>query len=198
MSYSDNQYQHISAESMSLALDGLLGGAERLSFDEHLQTCSACRVDWTTWQDLARLFQEEPFVGPAPGFALRVNRHLSARRQKRERMLGSLVLVGGTLSVWSVLVAGVILAIAIWLVINPTARVQMLEMLAYAGQLLALAASNSLLLRDTLLRFLPMPVLLALLGACAAAIALFSARLAPQRHAQVVSATDHDLHDNHA
>ena len=197
MSYSDNQNQHLSTESMSLALDGFLDEAERLFFDEHVQTCALCQGDWTAWQQLARLFQEEPFVGPAPGFALRVNRRLRAEQQRRERMLGGLVLVGGTLSIWSVLVAGATLATAIWLIVSPTARLQALEMVAYIGQLLALSANAVVTWRDALLTVLPMPILVVLLGACAAAIALLSV-LTPRRRAQAVSALEHDLHNPHA
>lgn len=149
--------QHLSTEVLSLALDGFLDNQEGLHFAEHLAECQRCRLQWRKWQHLDHLLEVAPFAGPAPGFLLRVDERIRADQRRRERLLGGAVLVGGTLSVWGILVMGLVLTTVTWLVVSPEARFQMLELVGFGGQLIALALHNLSSIRDGVLDLVPGP-----------------------------------------
>ena len=167
-----NHDDHLSSEVMSLALDGLLSPGELREFDQHLHSCVACSVRWTKWQQISRLLEVEPFMGPAPGFVLRVDQGLRQQERRRERMVGGVVLVGGTVSIWSILLLGVVLTTVVWLVATPAARLELIQYLAFGGQFLALGLRNLAAIRDAALEVLPGPGLA--LAICAVlTVALF-------------------------
>ena len=53
---------HLSTESMSLALDGLLDVTEQQEFDAHLNECEVCRAQWLKWRRISDVFRVEPFT----------------------------------------------------------------------------------------------------------------------------------------
>lgn len=142
---------HVSTVMMSLALDGFLDEAERQAFHGHLQHCQNCHDRWLKWQQLGDMLQMEPLLGPAPGLVARVDQRIGAYDKRRERLLGGLVLVGGTVLIWSLLVLGAALAGSVWLAANPGAQVQALELLGYLGQFVAVVVANLTALRDSML-----------------------------------------------
>lgn len=129
---------HVSSEAMSLALDSLLDAAELQAFHSHLAHCQSCRQRWQSWQSFSDVLQVEPLVGPRPGFVLRVNDQLRRRQQRRERWAGGLVLVGGTVSIWALLMAGLVLTVLTWSALNPAVRVAALQYVGFVGQFIAL------------------------------------------------------------
>lgn len=156
--------QHVTSEVMSLALDDLLDTADRRQFDLHLQGCDLCRSQWTKWQHISNVMQMEPFVGPAPGFALRLNQRFYQQQQRRERMLGGIVLIGGTLAIWTLLVLGLLLSTSVWLTIQPEARVDTIQYLGFGGQLVALLINNLSTLRSAVLALAPSPATIVVVG----------------------------------
>lgn len=142
---------HVSTVMMSLALDGYLDEEEQHGFQRHLQHCQDCRDQWLVWRQLGDMLQVEPLFGPAPGFAVRVDQRIASRDRRRERLLGGLVLVGGTLLIWSLVVLGAALTSSVWLAANPGAQIQVLEFLGYVGQFIAVIVGNLTSLRDSVL-----------------------------------------------
>lgn len=161
---------HVSTDVMSLALDGLLDPAERRQLDEHLHGCEVCRGHWTKWQHISNVMQVEPFVGPAPGFALRLNQRFYQRQQRRERMLGGVVLIGGTLSIWTMLLLGLVLTTSVWLAVRPEARVDAIQYFGFGGQVIAVLVNNLSALRDALFDLVPSPAIVMVAG-CVLAVA---------------------------
>ena len=104
---------------MSLALDGLLADAEQATFDQHLAACEPCRARWLKWQRISDVLWYEPFAGPAQGFALRVDSLVQHEQRRKERMLGGLVLVGGTVSIWAVMALSVAITVLVGLTVSP-------------------------------------------------------------------------------
>jgi anti-sigma factor RsiW len=173
---------HISTVAMSLALDGFLDLDDRQQVDQHVLVCAACAARWSTWQHLDDALRTEPLVGPAPGFVLRVDRRLADRQKRRERWLGGLVLIGGTVSIWTLLVAGLVLVSAVSMWLSPGARLQVLELLGYGGQLVGAVASSLSALRDSTVNGIPAPMLIGFAGAALMAIAFLWVRLIPPSH----------------
>jgi anti-sigma factor RsiW len=157
---------HVSTLAMSMALDGLLSAAEAAAFQEHLQACSQCQVRWNRWQRISHALLSEPFVGPAPGFALRVDARIRQRHQQRHQLLGGLVVVGGTVSIGVLLLLGLVLTMTITLLASPVARLQAAEFLVFAGQLAALFVTNLSGARDAVLELVPLPGLWLVGGVC--------------------------------
>lgn len=170
---------HISTVDMSLALDGLLDDHEQRTFDDHLQTCPECQSQWLRWQRVSMILEAEPFVGPAPGFVLRVDQTIQAERQRRERILGGLVVIGGTLSIWIVLLLGMVLSAVLWLLTTPDSQIVLAQFSNFAGQMLALLVGNLAGLRSSLFSLLPGPVWLLLIAAMLMVAAAAWLRLAP-------------------
>lgn len=178
---------HVDTVTMSLALDGLLEPEERLQFDQHVLACASCAARWSIWQRLDTVLRNEPLIGPAPGFIARVDRRLIERQKRRERWLGGLVLVGGTMSIWAVLAAGAVLYLIGWLWLNPGARLQVLELLGFGGQFLSVLVNTLYAWRTSLLTSIPGPLLVAFGGALLMAMALVWLRFIPPSHSQTLT-----------
>jgi len=95
-------------EWMSLWLDGRLVQAEIEQVEEHVATCPDCRTALDALRHVDRLLSAAPLVLPAPGFALRFQARLAARRRRRRTWAGILTLGLATLGI--LLVTGVLLA----------------------------------------------------------------------------------------
>lgn len=175
--------EHISTVALSLALDGLLTPEEQRAFDLHLHRCPSCRSRWLTWQQLDRMLSAAPLVGPAPGFARRVDQRLHRRQRRRERLLGSLVLVGGTLLAWTAVVVSTLLAVGAWLALNPTAQLHLGELIGVLGQLAGLAVSSLLAARQELVGSPALPVVTLLASMVLLGLAVLWLRLIPPRQA---------------
>ena len=126
-------FGHLSTEHLSLALDEMLDTGERQAFDNHVQACEACRRQWLAWSRISDTLQVEPFSAPAPGFMLRVDQAIQRDEKRRERLWGGVVLVGGTLSIWTVLLIGLALALTVGITVIPGARPSCRSMLEVAG-----------------------------------------------------------------
>ncbi len=83
---------------MSLAQDGLLDAQGQQELDRHLATCATCRAEWEAMQRVDALFKQSEMVGPPLGFALRVERRLVAKEQRRQRWFRGLAALTGSLS----------------------------------------------------------------------------------------------------
>jgi len=96
-------------EWMSLWLDGRLVQAEVEQVEEHIATCADCRMALDALRHVDRLLSAAPLVLPAPGFTLRFQARLAARRRRRRTWAGILTLGLATLGI--LLVTGVLLAL---------------------------------------------------------------------------------------
>ena len=119
---------HLSTEAMSLALDGLLDATEQQEFDAHLAACDICRAQWLKWRRISDVFRVEPFTAPASGFMLRVDQAVQRDEKRRERLWGGLVLVGGTLSIWTVLLMGLALTMTVGMTVFSGSQVDPLKL----------------------------------------------------------------------
>lgn len=168
---------HLSTESMSLALDGLLDTTEQQEFDAHLSVCDTCRAQWLKWRRISDVFRVEPFIAPAPGFMLRVDQAVQRDEKRRERLWGGLVLVGGTLSIWTVLLMGLALTLTVGMTAFTGAQVDPLDYLGIGGQAVAVLLQSLITIRDGLLALLPGPALTVALAATLGVLALIWLRL---------------------
>jgi len=168
---------HLSTESMSLALDGLLESTEQEGFDAHLSECEICRAQWLKWRRISDVFQVEPFTAPAPGFMLRVDQAVQRDEKRRERLWGGLVLVGGTLSIWTVLLMGLALTMTAGMTVLTGVPLNLAEYLGLGGQAAAVLVQSLTTIRDGLLATLPGPAVSIGLAAVLAVLALIWLRL---------------------
>ena len=168
---------HLSTESMSLALDGLLDATGQQDFDAHLNACEVCRAQWLKWRRISDVFQVEPFTAPAPGFMLRVDQAVQRDEKRRERLWGGLVLVGGTLSIWTVLLMGLALTMTVGMTVFSGAQVDPLSYLGLGGQAAAVLVQSLTTIRDGLLTMLPGPAATIGLAAVLAVLTLIWLRL---------------------
>jgi hypothetical protein len=148
---------HVSSEMMSLALDHMLDGAAEVAFEQHISACNQCQAEWSKWQRISLVFGEEPFAGAAPGFPLRFAATLQREQRRKERMLGGLVLVGGTVSIWTIVALSIAGALAAWLAFTPDARWQVTQTFGFGAQLVELLLRNLAPLRDSVVAVLPGP-----------------------------------------
>lgn len=168
---------HLSTESMSLALDGLLESAEQLEFNAHLNACEACRGQWLKWRRISDVFQVEPYSAPTPGFMLRVDQAVQRDEKRRQRLWGGVVLVGGTLSIWTVLLMGLALTLTVGMTVFTGAQVDLLKYLGFGGQAAAVLLESLTTIRGGLLAMLPGPAVTIGLAAVLAVLALIWLRL---------------------
>ncbi|MCB0228074.1 MAG: zf-HC2 domain-containing protein [Anaerolineae bacterium] len=148
----DNMNEHeIFSERMSLALDGLLADADQEAFDQHLAACEPCRARWLKWQRISDVLWFEPFAGPAQGFTFRVDDLVQHEQRRKERMLGGLVLVGGTVSIWTVMVLSVAITVLVGLTVSPAVRWQVAEYLGFGSRVVGVVISSVTAARDSLL-----------------------------------------------
>jgi anti-sigma factor RsiW len=94
---------------MSLWLDGRLVQAEVEQVEEHTATCPDCRTALDALRHVDRLLSAAPVALPAPGFTLRFQARLAARRRRRRTWAGILTLGMATLGI--LLVTGTLLAL---------------------------------------------------------------------------------------
>jgi predicted anti-sigma-YlaC factor YlaD len=143
---------------MSLALDGLLDADGQRLMEQHLAACPACRAEWASMRQVATLFEQSPMAGPPLGFAVRVERRLEERAQKRRwtprgiaMLTGSLSLAGLTVATVAMIVIGVVAWQ--WLGAQPavyqgsTALTQVVSGVGLVGK------GASLFLKDLLVRY---------------------------------------------
>lgn len=145
---------------MSLSLDGMLSLEEQQHLDQHLSACPICQVTWSKWQRISHVLTVQPFAGPPPGFAVRLDNALQRREQRHERVLAGWVLAGGTLTVLALIILGTALTTGLWMASAPAARVQLVETLGFAGQFGALVFQNLAAIRDGVAALLPDPILM--------------------------------------
>jgi predicted anti-sigma-YlaC factor YlaD len=153
------------SELMSLALDGLLDAGAEHDLQQHIATCSTCRAEWKAMQQISELFQHSSPIGPPLGFAIRVDRQLAEKeKQRRQRTVGGLALLTGSLSLIGVTVAAVVLIVAgvlAWHAFATVPAVQ--EGAGVAGQVAEgmglVGKGAAFFLKDLLLRYGP-PLLL--------------------------------------
>ncbi len=167
---------HISTEQMSLALDKRLAPPEQAALHEHLLLCSACRQEWDLWQGLSSRLEQAPQVAPAPGFAQRFEKRLQRQQAARHGLLGGVVLLTGSVSLWSLIALIGLLLGASWISAHP----------AWAGSLVLVAVRLAHTLQPLMttgrvfingLLQIPTPVLSVTLGAGLLVVMLIWAQL---------------------
>lgn len=99
------------SEWMSLALDGRLGIDDERRMQLHLSACSTCQAQWKAMQRLSVLFSDSTIVGPSVGFAVRVERRLAERAERRRRLFGGVAVLSSSLSLAGITVAVVTLVV---------------------------------------------------------------------------------------
>jgi hypothetical protein len=169
---------HVPSEIMSLALDGMLEPDEHQWFETHLSACEVCTGEWLKWRRISNALQAEAFVAPAPGFMLRVDQSIRSDETRRERLWGGVVLVGGTLAIWTLLLMGLALVLGVGTTLFPEMRLGLLEYFGFSGQALALIWRNLGTLRDGLLALLPGPAMMVAVAVVLAVLTLIWLRLA--------------------
>ena len=177
LKFSNEPPDHLSTELMSLALDGLLESGEQREFHAHLQECEACRGQWLKWRRISDVFQVEPFRAPTPGFILRVDQAVLRDEKRRERLWGGLVLVGGTLSIWTILLMGLALTLTAGMTVSSGVRLDLKQLLGIGGLLVTSIVQDLTVIRDGLLVMLPDPAVTAGLVAVLVVLALIWLRL---------------------
>lgn len=70
---------------MSLALDGLLDGADQAQFEEYQAQYPALAALWIEWQGLDRKLNLMPHAAPAPGFVSRFEGRLAEQEAQQQR-----------------------------------------------------------------------------------------------------------------
>ncbi len=151
---------------MSLALDGLLSSRDREYLEQHLESCSACRLEWDSMQQVSALLDQSPMIGPPLGFATRVGRRLAEKSRQRRRVFrgvailtGSLSLVGATMAAVLMIVLGVVAWR--WLDSQPSVQVGSTAVSQIASGLGLVGKGASFFLQDLLVRYGP-PVMILL------------------------------------
>lgn len=113
-------HTHISTEQLSLALDRRLAPHEQAALREHLSLCTACRQEWESWQGISGRLEQAPLIHPAPGFVQRFEKRLQQRQAARRGLLGGVVLLTGSISLWSLLALVGLLLGASWVSAHPS------------------------------------------------------------------------------
>jgi anti-sigma factor RsiW len=152
-----------------MALDGLLDAAEKKRLERHLAKCEVCRSEWEAMRQVATLFEGAPTVGPPLGFAIRVERRLEQKVQKRRRAFGGLAVLTSSLSLAGVTVAAVVLIVVglvswQWLGSLPAVQQGTSAVSQVASGMGMVGKGASLFLGDLLLRFGPPLIVLIGIG----------------------------------
>ena len=108
---------------------------------------------------------------------LRVDQAVQRDEKRRERLWGGLVLVGGTLSIWTVLLMGLALTMTVGMTVFTGVQVDPLSYLGLGGQAAAVLVQSLTTIRDGLLAMLPGPAVSVGLAAVLAVLALIWLRL---------------------
>lgn len=126
---------------MSLALDGMLSAEEQASLETHLRACPDCRAQWARWQRVDSLLAGVPMLAPAPAFSARVLERVSQRGHRQRRLVRGALLLGGSLSVWTLALLLTMGTLALsWALRNPSLTIHtlqvVLQMMTAGGLLL--------------------------------------------------------------
>jgi anti-sigma factor RsiW len=100
-------------ESMSAGLDDQLSDAEHRRLQAHLKACGECRHEMEVLQGVDRMLASAAMVSPEPGFVKRFQDRLSARRNRRQGLIGLVLLTALTVSLLLVAV-GSLAASGLW------------------------------------------------------------------------------------
>jgi len=92
-------------EWMSLWLDQRLTQDEIRQVEAHTATCPTCHAVLDGMRQVDRLLTAAPMMAPAPGFTLRFQTRLAARRRRRRTWAGLVILALATLTLSLVIVA---------------------------------------------------------------------------------------------
>jgi predicted anti-sigma-YlaC factor YlaD len=93
------------AKMMSARLDGCLDRTELAHLEDHLVTCSACRVEWRRMQALDGLFRSVPMRQAPLRLRPQVIARIERREQARRAIIGGLTLALGTATLALLLLA---------------------------------------------------------------------------------------------
>ena len=84
-------------EWMSLAQDGMLSSTQTRLLHGHMAVCPPCQTTWEAMNLVSQMLHAAPMVAPAPGLALRVQKKLEYRKERRRRAVTGLLLGLGAL-----------------------------------------------------------------------------------------------------
>jgi predicted anti-sigma-YlaC factor YlaD len=102
-------------EHMSLWLDQQLTSQEIQQLEAHTAACPSCRAVLEEFSHVNWLLASAPMMAPAPGFAVRFQARLIARRRRRRTWAGFLTLALGSLGILlGVTVLLTISGLAVW------------------------------------------------------------------------------------
>jgi len=125
---------------MSLALDGMLSPEERAAFEAHLRVCPDRQVEWARWQRVDSLLAQAPMLSPAPGFSGRVLERVNRRGRRQQRLVRGALLLGGSLSVWALVLLAMAALTLLWVIRTPSVAIHgvqvFLQMMTAGGVLL--------------------------------------------------------------
>ncbi len=103
------------SEWMSLRLDGLLARDQEEALLAHLAACQACQQQWEAMSWASSLLTSEPVVKPPADFTAKVERRLRQRELLRGRLMGSLKVCVGSVSIWgSAAAIALVLLTTLW------------------------------------------------------------------------------------
>lgn len=156
---------------VSLDLDGRLAPDHGFEMEQHLASCPPCQAEAAALHRVSTLLSEMPMVGPSYGFALRVQRRLAERADRRRHLFRGVALLTSSLSVAgagaaAVLTLGLGLAALLWLSSQPAGLQVGFSMSQVVSGLGLMGKGASILLKDIVLRY-GLPVVLAVGGALA-------------------------------
>ena len=114
---------------MSMALDGMLAPEEERELHRHLSVCPECHALWETWMRMDEGLRTAPMATPSPGFPARVEARLRAHELRRRGAIGGLLMLLGSIALWSVLLLAVAAVVVWWLLGNPPALVWLMRLL---------------------------------------------------------------------
>lgn len=163
---------------MSLALDNMLDVGERQELDRHLATCSDCQAEWEGIKQISMLFDSAPMIGPSLGFAVRVERSIGEKAQKRRRNMGQVALLTGSLSFAGLAAAAISLVVVAfvawqWLGGVPSVQLGSSAVSQIASGFGLMGKGVSMFLKDLLVRYGP-PLLAALAVGLAAMVSAWA------------------------
>jgi len=96
---------HDAHEWMSLKLDRRLPADLERELQAHLANCPACAEEWSTWQEIANLFEGAPLAEPPEDLAARVLLRLEARPHWSALLCSLLALLAGLVAISALFLA---------------------------------------------------------------------------------------------
>jgi predicted anti-sigma-YlaC factor YlaD len=154
---------------MSSHLDGLLDADGQHRLQRHLAACPSCQLEWEAMQQVSALFEQSPMVGPPLGFAIRVERKLEDKVQKRRWTFGGMAVLTSSLPLAGMTVAAmalIVFGLVAWQWYGSVSSVQLGASAAFqiASGMGMMGKGASLFLKDLLVRYGPPLVLLLAVG----------------------------------